>query len=45
MIDTILKDRDLRGNSSNWANWMSKLTLRRVYVSIQRNIYDRFFKG
>lgn len=27
MIYTILQDRELMGNSSNWANWMSKLTL------------------
>ena len=27
MIYTILQDRELSGKSSNWANWMSKLTL------------------
>lgn len=26
-INNLLQDRDLRGNSSIWANWMSKLTL------------------
>ena len=27
MIDTILQDRDLKGNSSKWANWMSVLSI------------------
>ena len=26
-INNLLQDRDLRGRSINWANWMSKLTL------------------
>lgn len=27
IIDNILQDRDIRGNSSRWANWMSMLTI------------------
>ena len=32
LINNLCQERDLRGNSFNWANWMSKV--RKTYVSV-----------
>lgn len=40
IINNILQDRDLNGGSTNWANWMSKLTI--VFVSYDH--YQTFYE-